>query len=77
VADLLARRGYSCAEDGEDRLRVGVAGRDEAARLNRLVVEAGFSVHSLVCEGVSLESIFLDLTGVDLVKAPVAEVAHA
>jgi ABC-2 type transport system ATP-binding protein len=72
VADLLARSGYTCAADGGDRLRVGAAGQEEAARLNRLVVEAGFSVHSLACEGVSLESIFLDLTG-----KPVREAIHA
>jgi ABC-2 type transport system ATP-binding protein len=63
VADLLARAGYQCVAERDGCLRVLTAGRDEAARLNRRVVEAGFAVHSLAPEGVSLESLFFDLTG--------------
>lgn len=74
VADLLVRSGFSCSADGDGCLRVSAAGKDDAARLNRLVVEAGFAVHSLACEGVSLESIFLDLTEAGLTKT---EVLHA
>jgi len=70
VADLLVRSGYALSADGDGRLLVTASGREDAARLNRLVVEAGFSVHSLACEGVSLESMFLALT-----QAP--EAVHA
>jgi lantibiotic transport system ATP-binding protein len=76
AAGLLARAGYSCTAEGDGGLRILAAGKDEAARLNRLVVEAGFAVHSLACEGVSLEFIFLDLTGAEL-QAPVPEALHA
>jgi len=69
VAELLAGCGWTAAADGEGRVRVAVEGRDEAALLNRRVVEAGFAVHALTPEGASLESIFLDLTRTEALHA--------
>jgi ABC-2 type transport system ATP-binding protein len=62
---LLARAGWQGAERvGEaGRIEVHIGGRDEAARINGLLVQAGVAVTELRVEQPSLEALFLQLTG--------------
>jgi len=62
---LLGRAGWQGAERvGEaGRIEVHIGGREEAARINGLLVQAGVAVTELRVEQPSLEALFLQLTG--------------
>ena len=62
---VLGRAGWDGAERvGEaGRIEVHIGGREEAARVNALLVQAGLAVAELRVEQPSLEALFLQLTG--------------
>ncbi|MDX2151777.1 MAG: ATP-binding cassette domain-containing protein [Bryobacteraceae bacterium] len=59
---LLRDNGFTVHPAVDRRLSVIAAGREAAARLNALLVAAGFSVHHLSLERPSLEQAFFELT---------------
>lgn len=61
------------ASASEGRLTMPLAGRDDVARVNALLVGGGFHVYGLRTERPTLEEIFFDLTGPSLDDEPTPE----
>ncbi len=64
AASLLRTQGWDVTVEEPSSLLIRPAADDAAARLNRFLVERGFSVHSLTTDQPTLEELFLDLTKV-------------
>jgi ABC-2 type transport system ATP-binding protein len=62
AADRLRASGYRLEPSPNGELVVHAPGEEEAARLNRELVTAGFAVSEIIRKRVSLEEIFLQLT---------------
>jgi lantibiotic transport system ATP-binding protein len=62
AAETLTRQGYSVFAESAGSLALPDCDPETAARINRLLVEAGFAVSSIACEQASLEKMFLELT---------------
>lgn len=62
AADLLRSQGSDATAQEPSTVVIRPSTPDTAARMNRFLVERGFSVHSLIHEQPTLEELFLDLT---------------
>ena len=62
AAETLLRHGYAPRAGSAGSLTLPDCDPETAARINRLLVESGHAVHSLVSEQASLEKMFLELT---------------